>query len=96
MAPIIFLFLLKTARLICLPSGVCNVYVSPERRFPVLTKSEEKRIFAEACTGFGFEETEQHVDGLYCTGCMFVHKRRPKCIAWAATRRTGSVCADTR
>ncbi len=41
----------------------------------MLTKSEQKRIFAEACNGFGFEETEQEADGLYCTGCMVVHKR---------------------
>lgn len=45
----------------------------------MITKSEEKRIFAEACNGFGFEEADMNsVDGLYCTGCMFVHKRPTK------------------
>ncbi len=40
-----------------------------------LTKSEENRIFREACNGFGFEEVEQPADGTCCTGCYEVHKR---------------------
>ncbi len=38
----------------------------------------EKRIFEEACNGYGFEEVEQEYDGLYCEGCMAVHKRPTK------------------
>ena len=40
--------------------------------------AEENRIFKEACNGYGFEEVEQTVDGVYCTGCCQVHKRPTK------------------
>ncbi len=43
-----------------------------------MTKTEEKRIFAEACNGFGFDPVEQYPEGLYCVGCMTVHKRPTK------------------
>lgn len=43
-----------------------------------MTRTEGRRVFAEACNGFGFEEVEQTVDGLYCTGCLVVHKRPTK------------------
>ena len=43
-----------------------------------LTKSEKNRIFNEACNGYGFEEVEQDIDGIYCTGCHRVHKRPTK------------------
>lgn len=38
----------------------------------------KQRIFQEACNGYGFEEIEQKVDGVYCTGCLTVHKRLTK------------------
>lgn len=41
-------------------------------------KNSEKKIFEEACNGFGFEEIEQTADGIYCTGCYQVHKRPTK------------------
>jgi len=43
-----------------------------------MKKSEENRIFAEAVNGYGFVEKEQTADGIYCTGCMTVHKRPTK------------------
>lgn len=46
-----------------------------------MTKREEKRVFAEACNGFGFEPVEQTPDGLYCEGCMTIHKRPTKMYA---------------
>lgn len=36
------------------------------------------KVFKEACIGFGFEEVEQNPDGVYCTGCGFIHKRPTK------------------
>ncbi len=39
---------------------------------------EEKRIFEEACNGFGFEPVERHPDGHYCQGCMAVHSPSTK------------------
>lgn len=39
-----------------------------------MKKSEENRIFAEAV----IVEKEQTADGIYCTGCMTVHKRPTK------------------
>lgn len=36
------------------------------------------RIFHEACNGYGFVEVEQSPEGIYCTGCMRVHKRPTK------------------
>lgn len=43
-----------------------------------MTRTEERRVFAEACTGYGFEPVEQTADGVYCTGCHVVHKRPTK------------------
>ena len=40
--------------------------------------TELNRIFKEAVIGYGFEEVEQTVDGVYCTGCGSVHKRPTK------------------
>jgi hypothetical protein len=40
--------------------------------------SNEGRIFREAVNGFGFTEVEQQADGLYCAGCLCVHKRPTK------------------
>jgi hypothetical protein len=40
--------------------------------------SNEDRIFREAVNGFGFTEVEQQADGLYCAGCLCVHKRPTK------------------
>ena len=39
---------------------------------------QENKIFAEACNGYGFEEVPQLGDGVYCTGCLCVHKRPTK------------------
>lgn len=43
-----------------------------------LSKSEERRIFKEACNGYGFAEVDQTPEGLFCTGCNTVHKRPTK------------------
>jgi hypothetical protein len=43
-----------------------------------MTSSKDERIFREACNGYGFTEVEQSSDGLYCTGCMIIHKRPTK------------------
>ena len=43
-----------------------------------MTRTEEKRIFAEACNGFGFEPVERYEPEVYCTGCMTTHDRRTK------------------
>jgi hypothetical protein len=43
-----------------------------------MKKSEENRIFREACIGYGFEEIQQTPDGTYCTGCETIHKRPTK------------------
>jgi len=38
----------------------------------------EDRKFQDAANGYGFEEIEQHGDGIYCHGCFVVHKRPTK------------------
>jgi hypothetical protein len=43
-----------------------------------MTKNEEQRIFNEAVNGYGFTEVSQTPDGVYCTGCCYVHKRPTK------------------
>lgn len=43
-----------------------------------MTASENNRIFREACNGYGFEEVQQQADGLYCQGCLTIHKRPTK------------------
>lgn len=57
-----------------------------------MTKTEEKRIFAEACNGFGFEPVEQTADGLYCTGCMVVHVRPTKMYTMSGSARRECLC----
>lgn len=42
------------------------------------SKTRDQRIFEEACNGFGFTEMERTPEGLYCVGCMTVHKRPTK------------------
>lgn len=42
------------------------------------SKTKENQIFQEARNGYGFTETPQKPDGLYCTGCMTTHKRPTK------------------
>ncbi len=39
--------------------------------------SERKKL-EEVCVGYGFDPIEQHVDGIYCTGCYTIHKRPTK------------------
>ncbi len=41
----------------------------------------KQKQFEEICNGYGFEEVEQNSDGLYCTGCLAVHKRPTKMYA---------------
>lgn len=38
----------------------------------------DRKILKEALNGYGFTEVDQTVDGVYCTGCMVVHKRPTK------------------
>ena len=40
--------------------------------------SSDAKIFREACIGYGFVEVPQTPEGLYCTGCFYVHKRPTK------------------
>jgi hypothetical protein len=40
--------------------------------------SSDARIFREAVNGYGFTEVEQQPEGLYCAGCLCVHKRPTK------------------
>lgn len=42
------------------------------------SRAEEDRIFKEACNGYGFFEIEQKADGIFCKGCLVVHKRPTK------------------
>lgn len=37
-----------------------------------------KQTFQEIADGYGFEEIQQLVDGVYCCGCYSVHKRPTK------------------
>jgi hypothetical protein len=46
-----------------------------KRKNPVNPK---RNLFWECCNGFGFEEIDQEPDGVYCTGCLVVHKRPTK------------------
>lgn len=43
-----------------------------------MSNSEIDRIFKEAANGYGFEEIKQSADGVYCDGCLHVHKRPTK------------------
>jgi len=43
-----------------------------------LLNVKEKKIFQEAVIGYGFVQIDQNPDGIYCTGCMTVHKRPTK------------------
>lgn len=40
--------------------------------------SVNEKLFQECRDGYGFEEVEQQPDGLYCEGCMAVHRRPTK------------------
>ncbi len=40
--------------------------------------SKDRHILKEAINGFGFVEVEQHPEGTYCEGCLYVHKRPTK------------------
>ncbi len=43
-----------------------------------MSNSSDDRIFNEAKTGYGFEEVEQRPEGIYCAGCLSIHKRPTK------------------
>jgi hypothetical protein len=49
--------------------------------------TKENRIFAEAVNGFGFEEVDQSPDGVYCTGCLIVHKRPTKMYQFSGNKK---------
>jgi len=40
--------------------------------------AKNTRIFKEAVNGFGFEEIPQNGNGIYCWGCLTVHKQPTK------------------
>ena len=44
----------------------------------MLSKKEENRIFKEAVIGYGFIEVQQTPQGIFCTGCLSIHKRPTK------------------
>jgi hypothetical protein len=43
-----------------------------------MTKAEFEKTFQETANGYGFEEIEQTPDGVFCEGCLTVHKRPTK------------------
>lgn len=55
-----------------------------------LTRAEQ--IFKEACNGYGFEEIPVSVHGLYCEGCMVVHKRPTKMYSCSRTGLGKALC----
>lgn len=54
--------------------------------------TKEKKIFEEACLGYGFDEVGQTIDGTYCTGCNMVHKRPTKMYSNKHRHRGDTLC----
>ncbi len=46
-----------------------------------MPKLTEEKKFKIAANGYGFEEIPQEAEGIYCDGCMCVHKRPTKMYA---------------
>ena len=57
--------------------------------FTAMTKQE---LFQECINGYGFEEIEQSPEGLFCEGCLQVHKKPTKMYSNSKTGIGKCIC----